>query len=141
MLVRGIASALIRKTQKKLRLVAARLHINVATGDAAKTAVLYGLVCQSLAYLLAALDRVTKLRAAEPDVAVTADYLAEKPSVDVKLVFSVRVAGVISLLISTALSYLRQRQQIKSTRKKKQKQKTAAKAERATVAQTGTHHG
>ncbi len=138
-LTRGMASALIRKTHKKLRLVAARLHIRVASNDAAKTAVLYGVVCQSLSYLLAALDRVTKLKAAEPEVSVVADFLSEKPSADVKLIFSVRVWGAIVILVTTALAHLRTKQHLKT--ENKQKQKAAAKAERARPAQKGKRHG
>ena len=138
-LVRGLAAALIRKTNKKLRLVAARLHIRVATGDAAKTAVLYGAVCGALAHLLAGLDRVTKLEAAEPDVSVTADYLSEKSAADVQLDFMVRVFGATVILISVALAYLRTKQQLKI--RKKQKQKAAARAERDKNAQKGTRHG
>ena len=54
-LLRALAAALLRKTGKRLHLKAARVHIRVATGDAATTAVLYGAVCASLAYLLAIL--------------------------------------------------------------------------------------
>ena len=138
-LVRGLAAALIRKTRRKLRLHAARLHVRVATGDAAKTAVLYGVVCQTLSYLLAGLDRVTRLKAAEPDVSVTADYLAEKPSADIKLDFSLRIWGALVILLSAALAYLRTKQEIKL--RKKQKEKAARKAERAKAAQKGNRHG
>lgn len=138
-LVRGLTAAVIRKTNRKLRLHAARLHIRVATGDAAKTAVLYGAVCQTLSYLLAALDRVTRLKATEPDVSVTADYLADKPSADIKLEFSIRLWNVITILLSATLAYLRAKQELKT--RKKQKQKTARRAERAKSAQKGYRHG
>lgn len=138
-LVRGLTAAVIRKTGRKLRLHAARLHVRVATGDAAKTAVLYGAVCQTLSYLLAGLDRVTRLKAAEPDVSVTADYLAEKPSADIKLEFSIRVWGAVAILLSAALAFLRTKQEIKT--RKKQKQRAAHRAERARTAQKGNRHG
>jgi hypothetical protein len=126
---------LIRKTRKYLRLHAARLHIRVATGDAAETAVLYGVVCQSLSYLLALFDRVTRLKAVTPDVSVTADYLAEKPSADVKLVFSLRVFGAIAILFGVAFSYMRTK--IKRTNHKKR----AAKKADGAKAQKGNRHG
>ena len=107
MLVRALAAAVFRKTGKHLKLKAARLHIRVATGDAATTAILYGAVSGVLSSLLALLDRVTALRAKPPQVAVYADYLAEKPSADVKLVFSLRVWGALAILFSAALAYLR----------------------------------
>ena len=105
-LVRALCATILRKTGKHLRLRAARLHIRVATGDAATTAILYGAVSGVLASLLALLDRATVLRARSPQVAVIADYLSEKPSADVKLVFSLRIFGILSILVSTALTYL-----------------------------------
>lgn len=128
-LVRALAAALIRKTGKHLRLHAARLHVRVATGDAAKTAILYGAVCQSLSYLLALLDRVTHLKAATPDVAVTADYLCEKSDADVHLIFSVRVIGILAILFSVAFAFLRTKGEQRIAGK--QKEKSAAKAARA----------
>lgn len=134
-LVRAISAVLVRKTRKHLRLHAARLHIRVATGDAAQTAVLYGVVCQSLSYLLALFDRVTKLKAVTPDVSVTADYLAEKPSADVKLVFSLRVWGAIAILFGAAFAYIRTK-----TKRSNHKKRAAAKAVGA-KAQKGNRHG
>ncbi len=117
-LARALVAALVRKTNKHLRLAAARLHIRVATGDAATTAVLYGAVSASLAYLLAALDRVTDLRTKPHDVSVYADYLAERSHVDVKLIFSLRVWGALSLLTAAALTFLKTRHAQKAETRK-----------------------
>lgn len=141
-LVRVLAAALIRKTNKHLRLKAARLHLRVATGDAASTAILYGAVCQSLAYLLALLDRVTKLKAAEPDVSVTADYLSEKSSADVKLIFSLSLWGAFATVFSIAFAFIHTKLHQKSQKKKKDNQKkSAASAACVRSTQKGAHHG
>ena len=116
-LVRALAATLFRKTGRHLKLTAARLHIRVATGDAASTAILYGAVSGVLASLLALLDRITALRAAPPQVSVTADYLAEKPSADVRLVLSMRVWGALATLFSVAISYLRTKSAQKAAKK------------------------
>lgn len=123
-LARALVSALVRKTDKHLRLKAARLHIRVATGDAATTAILYGAVSASLAYLLAALDRVTDLRTKPRDVSVFADYLSERSHVDLRLVFSLRVWGALSLLFAAAITFFKTRRgqrtakrQVKATEK------------------------
>ena len=136
--VRAISAVLIRKTHKHLRMHAARLHVRVATGDAAKTAILYGVVCQSLSYLLALFDRVTKLKAVIPDVSVTADYLSEKPSADIRLVFSLRVWGALAIIFSAAIAFIRTK--IKRSHHKKQEKRVAAKAAGAN-AQKGNRHG
>lgn len=94
-LVRALLQTVVRRRKKWLRLHAARLHIRVATGDAAATAVLYGVVCQSLSYLLALLDGVARVKAREPDVSVIADFEGERPSADVKIILSLRVIDVL----------------------------------------------
>ena len=118
-LVRALAAVLIRSTHKHLRLHAARLHVRVATGDAATTAVTYGAVSASLAYLLAGLDKVTRLKAQPPDVAVTADFLGERSLADIKIVFSLRVWGAIVTGISLCISYLRNKRGLKLARRAK----------------------
>ncbi len=117
-LVRALVAALVRKTGKHLHLRVARLHVRVATGDAATTAILYGGVCASLAYLLAALDRVTALKAHSRETSVFADYLSEKSSIDLKLIFSLRVWGALALLFSAALTFIKTRRQQKAARRK-----------------------
>ena len=106
-LVRAISVSLIRRTHKHLRLHAVKLHVAVATGDAATTAVLYGAVSQSISYLLAALDRVTRLKATQPAVCVEPDFTAERSRADVKIVFSLRVFGALATLFGVAFALLR----------------------------------
>lgn len=129
--VRALSAALLRRTHKHLRLHAARLHITVATGDAAKTAVLYGAVCQTLAYLLAMLDRITRLKAPPPDVAVEADFLGERPSADVKLIFSISLGAAMLTLFSVAFAYLKAKADRKQRRKQKEKEAASAAREKA----------
>ena len=117
-LTRALAAALVRKTNKHLHLKAARLHIRVATGDAATTAVLYGAVSASLAYLLAALDRVTDLKTKPRDVSVFADYLSERSHVDLKLIFSLRVWGALLLLFSAAITFFKARRGQRTAKRK-----------------------
>ena len=108
-LIRALCAALIRRTHKHLRLHTARLHVRVGTGDAAKTAVLYGAVSQSVSHLLFALDKVTRLRAAEPEVSVVADFTAERSVADIKLVFSIRVYGVLATALAVGLAYVKKK--------------------------------
>ena len=118
--LRVLLSALFQKTGKHLKLKTARLHIRVATGDAAKTALLYGAASGALASTLAVLDRFTKLRPGKKhSVSLVADYLAEKPSADVKIVFSMNLLGGLSTLFSMVFAYLRHKHRKKSAQKKK----------------------
>lgn len=108
-LVRALSAVLVRRCGKHLRLHAARIHLYVATGDAATTAIAYGAVSASLAYLIAALEKVMKVRARRGDVSVVADYLSETPRADVKLHFSIPLGSALALLIALALAYLKKR--------------------------------
>ena len=101
-LLRSLLASTVRRRTRWLKLRAAKLHVRVATGDAADTAILYGVVCQSLSYLLALLERVAKVKAKEPDVQVIADFEGERPSVDAKIVLSLKVIDI--LLAALALA-------------------------------------
>lgn len=115
-LVRKLLAALLRATGKHLYLRAARLHIRVATGDAASTAVAYGAVSGGVALILTVLGKFTVLHAAPPDVAVIADYLGEKPHIDARVVFSMRVGGAVCVLFSVAFAFLKARRAQKEKR-------------------------
>lgn len=120
-LLRALTAALVRRTGKHLRLHAARVHLYVATGDAATTAVAYGAVSASLAYLVATLERVMKVRARRGDVSVVADYLSDKPRADVKLHFSIPLGSALALAISLALAYLKKRRAQRAARRAAEK--------------------
>ncbi len=95
---------------RHLKIKLSRIVITVATDDAAKTAVLYGAVSQVVAYIVAFLDQMSRLRyAPEAEVAVNADFLAEKPTADVKLAVSVRVWHIFDLLIAALRVYIKNR--------------------------------
>ncbi len=126
-LVRALCAVVIRRTHKHLRLHAARLHVRVATGDPATTAIVYGAVSQSLAYLLTGLDQVTRLKAAEPDVGVYADFLGEKSKIEADITFSIRVWGAIATAVPTLIAYLSKKRALKSARRKIQQQKISSK--------------
>lgn len=126
-LVRALCAVLIRRTHKHLHLHAAQLHIRVATGDPSTTALAYGAVSQSVAYLLAGLDQVTRLKAVEPDVGVQPDFLAERSQIKANVTFSIRVWGVILTAFPLLLTYLNKKRALKSARRKKQQQKISSK--------------
>lgn len=119
-LVRKLLVALLRATGKHLYLRTARLHIRVATGDAATTAIAYGAVSGGVALILTVLGKFTVLHTAPSDVAVMADYLGEKSKIDARVVFSMRVGGAICVLFSVAFAFL------KTRRAQKEKRNTAA---------------
>ena len=95
----AVIGALFSKFSKRLHIKVARLKINVATGDAASTAILYGAMIQSVAYIIEVLRSVTNVDGLKKaDISVSPDYLSEKTSVDLCFVFSLRVGHVFEIL-------------------------------------------
>ena len=84
-----------------------RLHATVATDDAAKTAILYGAVCQGISYLLEALRAVTGHPVKEDDVAVVADFLGDKTTFSLHILLSTNLWHVLLLALRAALSFLK----------------------------------
>lgn len=103
----GVATTVIKKFFKHLRIRLAKIRITVATGDAAMTAIAYGAITQSLNILLPALESVKnfeKLKSADINVGI--DYTADSPLVDVKLMFSIRVWHVFDLAFAALLKFI-----------------------------------
>ena len=87
---------------KHLRIRIARLHIGVATGDAASTAILYGAIAPSVACIAAFLDSTSTLRRpVKSDVDIHADYLSEKMVIDIEIGFSICVWQLFDILFRT----------------------------------------
>ncbi len=128
-LVRALCAALTRRTHKHLHLHAAQLHVRVATGDPATTALAYGAVTQSVAYLLAGLDRVTHLHATPPDVGVTADFLAEKSQLHAHITFSIRVWGALRTAVPVLFTYMTKKRSLPRARNKKQNKNSPVRKE------------
>ncbi len=107
-LILALVRTAVGRFARHLRVRIARLYINVATGDAAKTALLYGTISQSVAYIAALLDSVGTLTGARrADVDVHADYLSEATTADIEIGFSLRVWQVFDILIRTAVTFVK----------------------------------
>ena len=105
-MVYEIVRLFLKTFSKYLRLKVAKIHIRVATQDAASTAILYGAVCSSLAILLDLLDEITNVRGVNGrSVSVEPDFLRDKSVVDIDIRLSVSVLIAIIVLTKTALRY------------------------------------
>lgn len=92
------------------RIDIARLRIDVATGDAAKTAILTGVVSQSVAYLCAVLDQHTNLgRTYRAEIAVQPNFLEERSRVEGKFIFSLRIFRLLELGLRFSFNFLKQK--------------------------------
>lgn len=109
-LILDVVKVLFSRFFKHLRIDLSRIHISLVGEDAAQTAILYGVVCQSVAYLL---ELMKSLRTVSPpdlsDVSVTPDWVGEKTQIDIKISFSMRVGNVFDIIgrvIGRAVSHL-----------------------------------
>ncbi len=92
-----------------LRIKLTRIHINVATDDAAKTAILYGTVSQAVAYITAIMYNsgcIVK-RSGKENINVTADFVSEKTTADVEITLSLAIWHFLDILIHTGLRYIK----------------------------------
>ena len=90
------------------RIDIAKLKIDIATGDAAKTAILTGVVSQSVAYLCAILEKHTNLgRTYRAEIAVQPNYLAEHSRVEGRFIFSIRIIRLLDIGLRLSFRFLK----------------------------------
>ncbi len=99
---------------KRFRIDISRIVINVATGDAASTAIMYGATVPAVAALISLLEKITNLKGLEKaDIDVRCDYLGTKTTVDVKVAFSLRPYHLFDMLFSALFRFLGRRSEIR----------------------------
>lgn len=82
-----------RSFGKHFEIEAVKLRITVGSEDAAKTAMLYGILVQAVAYLLELLSVLTNLRIKKQNrgnILVDADFTSETIAADLHLIFKLR---------------------------------------------------
>ncbi len=92
-------------TKGKVRVEFRKMHLRVATGDAASTAILYGVILQTVAYLLQwTQDHFNEIRRREGDMTVEPDYLSDQPSFELDLrlrIVGFRAVGIALKMLHT----------------------------------------
>lgn len=110
-----IFRAVYRRFLHAFRIDIASLNITIATGDAAKTAILTGAVWQAVAYIGEILDQHTNLnRSYKKNIAVVPDFLGEKSRVNCRISFSLRVGQIISLGVRAVMRLLQHKMKQKN---------------------------
>ena len=93
---------------KRLKIKVAKINITVATGDAAKTAITYGIVSQAVSYLLEILNNVTNFkRAFKSEINVLSDFIANESKMELDIKLYYRPIWAIGLLISTMIHVIK----------------------------------
>ena len=107
-------------TKGKLRFDFRKLHLRIATGDAASTAILYGVVLQSAAYLLQWVqDHYNEIHRRKGDMTIEPDYLSEKSSIDLDLRLQVRGVRAIPIGLGLLHAYRTEKKRAKLRAKKR----------------------
>lgn len=102
------AGILLRKFNSALQIEVRRFVITAGTEDAARTAILYGLLCQAGSALFAVLEHFCNLRySRDAAVGIDCDFLSGRTSADLHLTFSICVWQLVSIGWSALLLYLR----------------------------------
>ncbi len=105
-----------------LRIDVCRLIITVGGKDASSTALTYGLVSQGVAYLMETLANTAHFKRKKNEhVEVNADFLSDKITADVKLIFRVRVVHILHILWKALLGYLPLKEKLDNSAKAKAK--------------------
>jgi len=95
---------LVSKFTKHLKIQIAKIHIKIATGDAAHTAIAYGALTQSINVLFPLLEDVKNFDMPKNrDIDISPDFLSDESEIGLKLVFSLRVWQI----LLTAMSVLK----------------------------------
>ncbi len=107
-LVTLLVGKLLNNLSRRLRIDVKKLHVTVATGDAASTAIAYGASSAAMAALTEILYQNTRTKLPKPENGgVYADFVGDKSKIDIDIVLSMRVIGILSTLISLAYNYLK----------------------------------
>ncbi len=122
-LISRLAIAVLRKFPKHFRVRILRYEISVATGDAAKTALLYGAVTGISANLFALLRTATRFRIKRnAPVNVYADFTGEKSRASVALDLSITLWGALHMVMAAGFAFVKAKMNTKEKREASQKE-------------------
>lgn len=109
-MITALLKKLFTLTNGRLRLDVNRLHVTVATDDAAKTAVLYGVTMQTSNCLLQWLqDRYIPIHRKEGSIRIEPDFVGVKSNADVDLICTIKIRHAGKILLRMLMSYLSER--------------------------------
>ncbi len=102
----GIGVRLLKRFGKRLKIKSARMHIVVASPDAATTAVMYGAITQAASFLYALLEKVANFSYDKNEFSISADFCSESLRADVCLIFKIRIWHVFALALGFAFNFV-----------------------------------
>lgn len=115
--IRDILSIMSESFHKHLHVKLSKINVQVATGDAAKTAILYGAVSTAVACIIDIIDSIANLKSLKKSsVSVEPDFLSDKTHLDIKIHLYISIGGAIKVLLKSFIKYysLKEKTQINS---------------------------
>lgn len=91
-----------------LTVTTAKVRIVIGSDNPAKTAIVYGVVCQGVAYLFEFLDSITNLKTVKnAEIYVGYDFSASESQTDIHILLSARTIGILSVALCALTSFFR----------------------------------
>ena len=113
-LVYKLLKSAIGQAAKQVKIKTQKIVITIGSDDAAKTAMLYAAASNAVLLILTLLDNCKKLRGFKgSEVAVNADFTAQKCSADLEIIFSMRVWQLLKSIFAVTFKYLKDKEQSK----------------------------
>lgn len=105
-MISRLISSLLKTCAPYLKVKLARVHVNVSSTDAAKTAILYGAVSGAVAVLVDNIDEYTNLHnLKKKSIIVRPDFLSEKTSARIKVTLSISIYGAIATMLKLIIKH------------------------------------
>ena len=124
-IVSSFVKNFIKRFTRAIRLKASKIKIIVATEDAAKTAITYAAVTQSINLFFPVLDdlKTVKKLPKGKNLSVSAAFLSDKPTLDINLELYVRIGSALKAVCGAAISAFKKavKDQVKKLEKKENK--------------------
>lgn len=113
----------IRLFSKSIRLKASRIHLTVATDNAASTALTYAAVTESINVLFPLLDGIKAVKRLPhgKDLSVGVDFIAEEPTIDIEIELYIRVIRALGSVLGASIKAFKKavKDQIKRLERKR----------------------
>ncbi len=127
-MITAIVKKVRRLAGERVRVRVKRLQITVSSDDASKTAILYGVTSQSVAYLIGILEACfTHVKRKPGEVFVKPDFVSERSTAKIGIVFSASIFSALRVIWNTISVYqlekLRARRRAAARVKRKQSRK------------------
>ena len=104
---KDMISVIFKAFGKYLHVKLAKIHITVATGDAAQTAILYGAVSGAVACIIEIIDNITNLKKIKSSsVLIAPDFVSQKSEVKINITLSLSVYGALVTLAKSLWRYV-----------------------------------